>query len=83
MCEDLLEQLHCPEFPVCILRPAIIGAIAHHPVPGYFGNAAWLTLATLAFATGKFKLTLPAALNAALVLLQGADPDLVQDYPQG
>ena len=52
MCEDLLAELHCKEFPVCIQRPTIIGAIAHAPVPGYFGNAAGLTSATLAFATG-------------------------------
>ena len=52
MCEDLLEELHCKKFPVCITRPTIIGAIAHLPVPGYFGNAAGLTSATLAFATG-------------------------------
>lgn len=52
MCEDLLAELHCREFPVAILRPSIIGAIARAPVPGYFGNAAGLTSATLAFATG-------------------------------
>lgn len=52
MCEELLAELHCPEFPVAILRPSIIGAIARAPVPGYFGNAAGLTSATLAFATG-------------------------------
>ena len=67
MCEDLLAQLHCPDFPVCILRPTIVGAIANHPVPGYFGNAAGLTSATLAFATGK--MTWPSPL--ALVFLQG------------
>ena len=52
MCEDLLAELHCKTFPVCINRPTIIGAIANLPVPGYFGNAAGLTSATLAFATG-------------------------------
>ena len=52
MCEDLLAELHCKKFPVCINRPTIIGAIANLPVPGYFGNAAGLTSATLAFATG-------------------------------
>ncbi len=52
MCEELLADLHCREFPVAILRPSIIGAIARAPVPGYFGNAAGLTSATLAFATG-------------------------------
>jgi hypothetical protein len=52
MCEELLAELHCREFPVAIMRPTIIGAIARFPVPGYFGNAAGLTSATLAFATG-------------------------------
>ena len=60
MCEDLLEELHCKKFPVCITRPTIIGAIAHLPVPGYFGNAAGLTSATLAFATGEPRPELPA-----------------------
>ena len=60
MCEDLLEELHCKAFPVCITRPTIIGAIAHLPVPGYFGNAAGLTSATLAFATGVLRTLLPA-----------------------
>ena len=52
MCEELLDDLHCPAFPVAIVRPSIIGAIARSPVPGYFGNAAGVTSATLAFATG-------------------------------
>ena len=68
MCEDLLVQLHCQDFPVCILRPTIVGAIAYHPVPGYFGNAAGLTSATLAFATGK--MTLPPALSAAPIFFR-------------
>ena len=58
MCEDLLAELHCKEFPVGINRPTIIGAIANLPVPGYFGNAAGLTSATLAFATGTALLML-------------------------
>ncbi|BDA50523.1 probable fatty acyl-CoA reductase 1 [Coccomyxa sp. Obi] len=57
MCEELLADLHCREFPVAILRPSIIGAIARSPVPGYFGNAAGLTSATLAFATGMARFT--------------------------
>ena len=70
MCEDLLAELHCKEFPVAINRPTIIGAIANLPVPGYFGNAAGLTSATLAFATGTALfmlhiLTLPADVSGA------------------
>jgi fatty acyl-CoA reductase len=52
MSEELLADLHCAAFPVAIVRPSIIGAIARAPVPGYFGNAAGVTSATLAFATG-------------------------------
>ncbi len=63
MCEDLLEELHCKKFPVCITRPTIIGAIAHLPVPGYFGNAAGLTSATLAFATGELSQLMHAGDN--------------------
>lgn len=63
MCEELLADLHCREFPVAILRPSIIGAIARAPVPGYFGNAAGLTSATLAFATGGFPHTLAQSVD--------------------
>ena len=52
MCEELLVGLHSTAFPVALVRPTIIGAIAHAPLPGYFGNAAGITSATLAFATG-------------------------------
>ena len=52
MCEELVDSLHCDAFPVSIVRPTIIGAIANSPLPGYFGNAAGVTSAALAFATG-------------------------------
>ena len=52
MCEELLVGLHGAAFPVAIVRPTIIGAIARMPLPGYFGNAAGITSATLGFATG-------------------------------
>ena len=58
MCEELLADLHCEAFPVAIVRPSIVGAIARAPVPGYFGNAAGVTSATLAFATGTQHLQL-------------------------
>ena len=77
MCEDLLAELHCKTFPVCINRPTIIGAIANLPVPGYFGNAAGLTSATLAFATGAallmpWNLTLPADISGAAEMYGGS-----------
>ncbi len=40
------------DFPVAIVRPTMIGAVAGMPLPGYFGNKAGLTAATLAYATG-------------------------------
>ncbi len=51
--ESLLVDMHCADsFPVAIVRPTIIGAIAHAPLPGYFGNASGVTASTLAFASG-------------------------------
>ena len=52
MCEEMLVGLHGMAFPIAIVRPTIIGAIARMPLPGYFGNTAGITSATLAFATG-------------------------------
>lgn len=52
MCEELLADLHGAAFPVAIVRPTMIGAVAGMPLPGYFGNKAGLTAATLAYATG-------------------------------
>ena len=77
MCEDLLAELHCKTFPVCINRPTIIGAIANLPVPGYFGNAAGLTSATLAFATGAalfmlLKLTFAADVSCTAEMCGGS-----------
>ena len=52
MCEELVYELHSAKFPVAIVRPTIIGAIAKAPLPGYFGNTAGVTTMVLAFATG-------------------------------
>jgi fatty acyl-CoA reductase len=53
MAESLLDDLHREgALPVAIVRPSIIGGLAGSPLPGYFGNAAGLTSATLAFASG-------------------------------
>ncbi|KAK9812828.1 hypothetical protein WJX72_004372 [[Myrmecia] bisecta] len=39
-------------FAVCIVRPALCGAVAKAPYPGYIGNASGATSAILAIATG-------------------------------
>ena len=53
MAEGLVADMHAAGvLPVAIVRPSIIGCIAHKPVPGYFGNSAGLTSAILAFASG-------------------------------
>ena len=54
MAEGLVADMHAAGvLPVAIVRPSIIGCIAHKPVPGYFGNSAGLTSAILAFASGQ------------------------------
>lgn len=54
MAEDLVADMHAAgALPAAILRPSIIGCIARAPVPGYIGNAAGLTSAILAFASGE------------------------------
>ena len=52
MAEELVAGMHGAAFPVALVRPTIIGAVARAPLPGYFGNAAGITAATLAFASG-------------------------------
>lgn len=53
MAESLLDDMHrAGSLNVAIVRPSIIGGLAGAPLPGYFGNAAGLTSATLAFVSG-------------------------------
>ena len=54
MAECLLADAHAAgRMRVAIVRPSVIGCIARSPLPGYFGNAAGVTSATLAFASGS------------------------------
>ncbi len=54
MAEGLVADLHQSTGINCaIVRPSIIGGLAGAPLPGYFGNAAGLTSATLAFVSGS------------------------------
>lgn len=53
MTEQLMRDLHKAGVPVTIVRPAIVGAVAYEPCPGYFGNTiAGVTAMILAYATG-------------------------------
>ncbi len=53
MAESLLADAHAAgRMRVAIVRPSVIGCIACAPLPGYSGNAAGVTSATLAFASG-------------------------------
>ena len=65
MAEELVAGMHCAAFPAAIVRPTIIGAVAKAPLPGYFGNAAGITSATLAFASGRASLGCAACAAAA------------------
>ncbi|KAL0047381.1 hypothetical protein WJX82_002034 [Trebouxia sp. C0006] len=52
LAESLMADHHTRAFPVAIIRPSIIGAVAGSPLPGYVGNTAGSTGAALAIATG-------------------------------
>ncbi len=52
LAESLMADYHTRAFPVAIIRPSIIGAVAGSPLPGYVGNTAGSTGAALAIATG-------------------------------
>ncbi|KAA6426508.1 MAG: hypothetical protein FRX49_03618 [Trebouxia sp. A1-2] len=52
LAESLMTEYHTRAFPVAIVRPSIIGAVAGSPLPGYVGNTAGSTGAALAIATG-------------------------------
>lgn len=53
MAEQLIAEYHNVKFPVCIVRPSVVGAIAGQPSPGYFGNTAGSTALFLAYGLGK------------------------------
>eukprot|EP00884_Botryococcus_braunii_P005665 jgi/Botrbrau1/1509/Bobra.178_3s0060.2 len=52
MTEQLISEYHHTKFPVCIVRPSLVGSIAHQPAPGYFGNSAGSTAYLLAYGMG-------------------------------
>ena len=63
MAECLLADAHAAgRMRVAVVRPSVIGCIACAPLPGYFGNAAGVPSATLAYASGVPCLQLPCML---------------------
>ncbi|KAL3144875.1 Fatty acyl-CoA reductase 2 [Trebouxia sp. C0009 RCD-2024] len=76
--ERMVLEHHQAPFPVCIVRPALCGAVAGLPCPGYIGNTSGATAAILAVATGIATFTgyrpesrlplVPGDVVAALVL---------------
>jgi fatty acyl-CoA reductase len=57
MAEVHLASLHSAVFPLCVVRPSLIGCTAQSPHPGYFGNNAGPTAIALAFALGLVTFT--------------------------
>ncbi|CAL8472356.1 g11899 [Coccomyxa elongata] len=55
--ELAIAEFNNTAFPVAIVRPSIVGAIAKHPYPGYFGNSAGPTAYFLAFGSGIATMT--------------------------
>ena len=53
MAEEMMAGMHCKAFPVAIVRPTIIGAVAKAPLPGYFGNTGGIIAANLGYASGE------------------------------
>lgn len=52
MAEAFISSLCSETFPVCIVRPSLVGCTARAPHPGYFGNNAGPTAIAIAFAIG-------------------------------
>ncbi|CAL5224937.1 g7706 [Coccomyxa viridis] len=61
--EMAIGEHHNSSFPVAIVRPSIVGSIARHPFPGYFGNSAGTTAYFLAYGSGICTMTCHKAHN--------------------
>ena len=57
MAEALISSYASERFPVCIVRPSLVGCTARAPHSGYFGNNAGPTAVAMAFATGIMTFT--------------------------
>ncbi|KAK9791370.1 hypothetical protein WJX73_001101 [Symbiochloris irregularis] len=58
MTEEVIRDLHRAGVPCTIVRPSIVGAVAKHPCPGYFGNTtSGLVALFLGYSTGMSTFT--------------------------
>jgi len=69
MTEQLIASFHSAAFPVAIVRPSIVGAIARAPLPGYFGNSAGATAYFMAYATGALPQLCRAPWTSTCIML--------------
>ena len=53
---------------LCIVRPSIVGAVAHQPCPGYVGNSSGFTALVLGAASGELVCCTHACMSASQVL---------------
>lgn len=53
--EQMVSDYHNKQFPVCIVRPSLVSAVARKPYPGYTGNFAGGGGFSVAFAIGLFE----------------------------
>jgi len=51
--ERIVMSYHGKAFPVCIVRPTLIGCVAGDPHPGYIGNSSGFTAMILGSLAGK------------------------------
>ena len=50
--ERLVMSYHQKHFPVCIVRPSLVGCVAAAPFPGYIGNTSGFTAMVLGSLAG-------------------------------
>ena len=61
----MVAEYHGVHFPLAIVRPSIVGAVAGLPCPGFFGNSAGATAYIMAFAIGALQLWTRVPISAA------------------
>lgn len=78
MAECLLADAHAAgRLRVAIVRPSVVGCIACSPLPGYFGNAAGVPSATLAFASGVSRSPAPHVARNLLNFFDVSAPEVL------
>lgn len=51
--ERLVMSYNQVAFPVCIVRPSLVGCVAAEPFPGYIGNSSGFTAMILGSLAGR------------------------------